>query len=865
MDTPLLSTKLNRPQKRAKLVSRPDLLERLNHDLLQGQAFARKLTLVSAPAGYGKTTLVIEWLSQLGLPSGWFSLDEGDADPHRFAAYLVAALQQVDESIGKNTATLLQTSNPPPEEIIFTTLVNELSAAASPILLVLDDYHTIQAPAIHKQIGFLLENQPSNFHLVIATREDPLLPIARLRARGMVTEVSQEDLRFSPEEMNAFFKQIMNLNLQPEEILALERRTEGWIAGVQLAALSMQGRESVAEFIQAFTGSSRFILDYLIEEVFEQQPPAMQDFLLKTSVLGSLSGSLCDAVTGRNDSQRLLEQLEHSNLFIAALDQSREWFRYHRLFAELLQHRLKISGNNPEELHQRASAWFHNNGRADEAIHHAVVARDWETTAKLIEEHNTEFLKRGQTWTVVRWFHGIPDEVLRTDPKLCYNYCWPLLLTSQYDRAAPLLEYVEQIAQDIPPFLGEVYAAQAYLARGQGDHARMVERSQRAIELLPKSALSSRGIVAVNLGIAYWHQGKIKAAEEMLTEALEAGTATGNHYAALTAVIFLGRALFVRGQLYEAAQYFERAVQQGGEIPINALAYMDLADLHYEWNDLAESQAAIEKAIELNERAKAYEFLVGSRLIQARLHTAKGDITGAEEILSQTWQLIQREPIPEATIQRVHVAQARLQMAKGKPIDHNNLPENVDCHSAYRFLGVTRAYTLERPQAAAYLEELVKTARENDWGFGRVAALTAQAALTESDEDAFNCLVEALQLADDGKFIRTFLDSGKRVISLLIRAIPENASPAYAEKLLAAIQEIDPDHDLGQAGLIEPLSKRELEVLKCLADGMSNRAIAESLFISPGTAKTHVHNICRKLDVQNRTQAAMKARELNLF
>jgi LuxR family maltose regulon positive regulatory protein len=623
MSNLLLSTKFNMPPLRSGLVSRPRLLERVDTGLLQDGTFERKLTLISAPAGYGKTTLAIDWINSLvprpstltgTRPTGrgvrvraaWLSLDEADNDPRRFITYLVATLQQVDDDIGRAAVAMLQSPQPPPNELMLTTLVNEIAAVSQFILLVLDDYHVIQTPLIHQQIAFIIDHQPANLHLVITTREDPLLPIPRLRARGQALEIRQDDLRFTETETADFLKNVMGLDLSPDDVSALERRTEGWIAGLQLAALSMRGRDDLPSFIQSFTGSSRFILDYLIEEVFERQSPDIKDFLLKTSILERLTGPLCDLVAERTDSQRILESLEQANLFIVPLDQTRGWYRYHRLFAELLRHRLRVGKLAENELHQRASIWFEKNGFPADAILHSLAAKDWQRAADLIVTNSTEILKRGEVLTVIRWFQKLPEEMLLSNPKLCFEYCWPLLLANQYDTAAPLLERVEQAAKAIPEFLGEVYAAQAYLARGRGDHECMVERSQHALKLLPKSSVNSRGIVAMNLGLAYWHMGQMRAAEEVLVEALEAGQATGNHYAALTALIFQGRVLAVGGELHQAAKYFERALQQGDEIPINALAYIDLATLHYEWNALNVSDNYLQKAIALCQRSQNY-------------------------------------------------------------------------------------------------------------------------------------------------------------------------------------------------------------------------------------------------------------------
>ena len=862
----LLTTKLNLPPLRKETISRPRLVERLDNGFLQNGKFGRRLTLISAPAGYGKTTLAIDWLNRLGLPLAWLSLDEDDNDPRRFITYLIAAMKQINESIGQAATAMLQSPQPPPSEVMLTALVNEIAAVSQPFIFILDDYHVIHTPAIHQQLAFLLDHQPANIHLVITTREDPLLPISRLRVRGQVLEIRQDDLRFTADETAAFLKNVMGLGLSPDEIASLERRTEGWIAGLQLAALSMQGRDDLSGFIQAFTGSSRFILDYLIEEVFEKQSPDVKDFLLKTSILERLSGPLCDAVTETSVSQGVLETLEQANLFIVPLDQSREWYRYHRLFADLLRHRLRTSSIPENSLHQRASQWYEQNGFASDAIRHLLAAQDWEHAANLISANTDVMLKRGEVMTVIGWFQALPEKMLLSDPKLSFDYCWPLLLATQYDVAAPLLERVEQAAKDMPTFLGEVFAAQAYLALGQSDHALMVEKSQQALALLPRSSVQSRGIVAINLGLAYWHMGQMQKAEKVLAEALETGQKTGNHYAAITAIIFQGRVFAVRGDLHQAEEYFERAVQMGGEMPVNALAHMDLATLYYEWNDLEKSATHLQKAILLSQRGQNDEFLVGCRMLQARLLTAQGNLSDAEEALEKAWVLVRNGKVSEAMAVRVDVAQVRLLLAKAESTGEwgQRLTEKADCHPFYRFLGVTKAQTLPELHARAYLDGLSKAAQANEWVYGLIAVRVLQATLTEKQEDVFDFLNEALLLAEGGGFIRSFVEAGEKLIPLLREAVQRGTAPDYARRVLEVMSKKAEIAGADQSSLVEALSEREIEVLRLVTLGMSNREIAEQLIISPGTAKSHIHNLCGKLGVRNRTEAAMKGKELGL-
>ena len=878
--TPLLATKFYIPPPSLNLVHRPRLLALLDTGLSQPGGFTRKLTLVSAPAGYGKTTLIAEWLHLWGKQTGeradgadekpafaWLSLDDGDNDPALFLSYLIAALKQVGEHIGDASLPMLQSPQPLPAQIFLTTLINELAAITHPICLVLDDYHVIHTPPIHQHLTFLLDHLPPQFHLVILTREDPLLPLAQLRARGQVLEVRQDDLRFTAAESADFLQRVKGLSLPLDQVASLERQTEGWIAGLQLAALSMQGHADLPGFIQAFTGSSRFILDYLIEEVFKRQPVEVQDFLLKTSLLERLSAPLCDALVERSDSQHLLEALEQANLFIVPLDQHRAWYRYHRLFAELLRHRLRVTRPALEsELHQRASRWFEDHGLPAEAIHHALAAQDWDRVGVLIDQAASDFIKRGELVTVIGWFQAIPEQVVRANPELCLDLCWPLMITSQYERAAPLLEHLEHACRDTPSMLGEVFAAKAYLARGRGDNQLMVECSQRALELLPQDSLSSRGLVTMNLGLAYWHSGQMAEAEKTLAEALGAAQATGNYPSALTSLIFLGRVYAVRGQLRHAEGYFQRAIQQGKEIPINALAFMDLGTLHYEWNELEQCESNLQQALMLSQRLKQEEFLTACWMLISRLRIAQGDLFRANEALEQAWTLVRSGKIPDAIVERVNVAQVFFLLAKGQSAGEwvQKLSDQVDCHSFYRFLGVTKARTLPHAQARAYLERLAQAAQTKEWGFGLVAVRALQASLAQTPEEGLDHLCKALRLAESGGFIRSFVEAGDRIIPLLRQAAGRGVYPGTVARILAVMTSSSELPGKGFSTLVEPLSERELEVLRLIVAGMSNREIAAELVISPGTAKTHVHNLCGKLGVRNRTEAAMQAKEMGL-
>ncbi|MDH4208968.1 MAG: hypothetical protein OEV76_08835, partial [Anaerolineae bacterium] len=425
MATPLLTTKLRPPSPRSPLVARPHLLARLD------EALQHRLTLVSAPPGYGKTTLLSEWLRRCEHPFAWLSLDEEDNDPVRLLHYLVAALQKINPQIGQTVVGMLLAPQPAQPELVLTMLINDIDGVTGPLALVLDDYQVIHTLAIHRLLTYLLDHLPPQMHLVIASREDPPLPLSRWRARGQLLEVRQADLHFSLEETGDFLRQVMQLQLSPADVAAIHKRTEGWIAGMQLTALSLQGRDDAHELIQSFSGSHRHILDYLIQEVFERQTPAVQDFLLKTSILDQFTAQLCDTLTGRSDSHEILLALEQANLFILPLDESRQWYRYHRLFADLLRHRLDLveGPDAARGLHRQASQWFSAQGSASDAIRHSLAAQDWPAAAALIGEATGPMLKQGEIATLLRWFQALPDQIIRASPELSLAYSWPLSFT----------------------------------------------------------------------------------------------------------------------------------------------------------------------------------------------------------------------------------------------------------------------------------------------------------------------------------------------------------------------------------------------------------------------------------------------------
>jgi LuxR family maltose regulon positive regulatory protein len=876
--TPLLTTKLYIPPIRPELVSRPRLTGRLN----AGMTY--KLTLVSAPAGFGKTTLLSEWSQQSAFPVAWVSLDTDDRDPARFWAYFIAALQTVQPELGRAILAAFQSPQPPPVEVVLTALINEIAAIPNHFALVLDDYHLIEAQPIHSALAFLLDHLPPQMHLIIAGRADPPLPLARLRGRGQLTELREDDLRFKPDEATAFLNHVMGLNLSAQDAAALEARTEGWIVGLQLAALSMRGRDDVHQLVQSFAGSHRYILDYLIEEVFQQQSAEVQDFLLKTSILDRFTAPLCDAIVEQDgilpyDAQAMLERLDQANLFIIPLDHERQWYRYHRLFADLLRHRLDMACGKEHValLHAQASQWYETNGFPADAVHHALAGRDWERAATLISDASGSLMSRGEVMTVVGWLQALPDKVVRARPQLCLECSWPLILTGQLEAAESYLAQAEQAAQDNAAFLGEIVSAQAYIARIRGDARRTIDLSQRALTLLPQDNLSSRSIVALNLGLAHWHRGHLAEAEQALTEADHTALQSGNSHVRLMAFGLLGPIQAAQGKLHQAAILCRQAIQLGEGSPAMALTHLEFGALLYEWNDLEAAADHLRRGIELTQRSGNLELQTGGYRMLALLKQAQGDASAALAALQEAHQLARDHDVTPLVHARNAACHAQIALAQDDVATAVHwaaqVTEEADAFPLYPFLCLTPARLLlaqnQKAAAAEQLEALYETAVGAGWQFGVVEVRALQALAAPTPTAALTFLTDALALAQPEGYVRTFVDKGEPMATLLRETASQGIAPDYVSKLLAAFgvskygSEVPLPHPPTQP-LIEPLSERELEVLQLLADGQTNHEIAQALHVSVNTVKTHLKTIYGKLGVHSRREATAQAKKLGL-
>lgn len=877
MSPSILATKLYVPPPRPQAVLRAGLIERLNAGL------HRRLTLISAPAGFGKTTLVSAWLPASGRPAAWVALDEGDSDPTRFLTYLAAALQAVVGEMGAGVWGLLQAS-PPPVELMMTALLNVISAHTGSFVLVLDDYHLADSPAVDQALALLVEHLPPQMHLVIATREDPNLPLARLRARDQLAEVRAADLRFTPAEAGEFLNQVMNLNLAAEQVAALEARTEGWIAGLQLAALSVRGRADAAAFVREFAGDNRYIVDYLVAEVLERQPAPVRSFLLQTAILNRLCGPLCDAVTGRNDGAALLEALERANLFVVPLDDQRRWYRYHHLFADLLRQRLQQELREDGALapyHSRASQWFEDNGLDIEAFQHAAAAHDIARAVRLVEGGGMSLLFRGAVTPVLHWLASLPAAVLDAWPSLWVMYASALLFVGQIAAVAPKLLAAEAALLQTAPddttrdLAGHIASIRATLAVTRLDAEAILLESRRALDLLHPDNLPVRTAVTWMVGVARRLLGDRAAAGEAFAQAIAASEAIGHVIIAIAANGGLGNIQEGANQLHAAARSYRRALELAGELspPVASEAQLGLARILYEWNDLAAAEQHAQCSLQLAAQMQNTDRAVIGEVFYARLQLAQGDPAAAAARLAKAEQAAQAQHfvlcLPEIAAAQVYTLLRQGQLAAAAQLaEARELPLS---------LARVRLAQGDGAAAMALLEPLRRQAESAGWADERLRIQVLQALALHVQGDAGaagQLLAGALAQAEPEGFTRLFVDEGPAIAPLLAAAVAQGIMPDYAGKLLALVAEVGQksraqDHTAvtePPAGpLVEPLSKREQEVLQLIAQGLSNQEIGERLFLALDTVKGHNRRIFEKLGVQRRTEAVAKARALQLL
>src|SRR5512132_4321920 len=910
----LLATKLHVPRPRPGFLSRPRLLERL------AEGVAGDLALVCAPAGFGKTALLADWARRSQRPVAWLSLDPGDNDPARFWRHVAAALDRVCPGIAEQIAPLLSPSAPPSFEGLVTALINELAAQPEQVLLVLDDYHLVDAQPVHASVGFLLEHRPPGLRLLLASRADPPLPLARLRARGQLAELRAAELRFTPKEAAAVLREAVgpDLPLPDAAVGALTTRTEGWAAGLQLAALSLRGQSDVAGFVAMFSGSHRYILDFLSEEVLDRQPEQVRTFLLETSVLERLSGPLCDAVSGRTDGQDMLERVERANLFLQPLDEARRWWRYHQLFADLL--RARLQQERPERvpaLHSNAAGWCEQHGLVDDAVRHALAAGDAIWAARLVERHVDGLFLRSEGATLQRWLTALPAELVGCRPRLLLAQAILAGLSGHVETVDGLLNAAERAfadAADEPyePSVGRAASLVAnlpaaialergYVAQLRGDTDRAVALASRALAELDEGEWMLGSIAQARLAMAEWLRGRLAAAEQAFGSSVAQWRAAGELTLAARGYHHLALLQRAKGRLDAALETYRQALEAAvvpgrPALPGAGIAHVGMAEIAYQRGELAAALEQVTEGIALCRRFVYSPPLATGLSILAWIRQATGDHAGALEAMGEAGRVA---PSPDVAalslLNPVPAQRARLLLANGKVAEaagwvRRRGLEGTDEPSYGRepeYLVLARVLLAQdRPdQALGLLERLqvLAAAQQRTGSLIEIQALRALALAASSDQQsALAALAQALVLAAPQGYARVFVDEGPPVASLLARlatptqrqpvAAAEHVPPDYLARLLAAFPPAAPiPQPPGRAvagplpGLVEPLSERELEVLQLLAVGRSNQQIAQELVVALDTAKKHVSHILDKLGVANRTQAVARARELELL
>jgi LuxR family maltose regulon positive regulatory protein len=887
MSTPLLKTKLYIPpvRPRERVVPRPRLIERLNAGL------HRQLTLISASAGFGKTTLVVDWVAAIQNPQSktrnqvaWLSLDEGDNDPVRFLTYLTAALQNIDQELGQAAQGLLGAPQIPAVELAMTALINAVASVPEPFVLVLDDYHHIRAEWIHQALEFLINHQPPQLHLVLTTRTDPPLPLPRLRVRGQVTEITVQDLRFTTDEATAFLNQTLGWTLDAEVVAALEARTEGWIAGLQLTALALQAPLStqsqpddfVAAFVSAFSGSHRHVIDYLTDEVLAQQPAEIRGFLRQTAILNRLTAPLCDAVTGRDDSAALLKQLDRANLFLIPLDDQRTWYRYHSLFADFL--RTELAPATQGALHLKAARWFAAQDLLPEAVRHALDSGDMAQAAQMVALAAEDAFRTASVTTLSGWLDALPDELVRSNSELATYKGFLLFLIDRRDEVAAYADAAERnLPPDAPPHSrGRLLSLRAHLAQCHGAIDSSIQLSRAALEQLGDSDAFFRDLAYNVLGQALELQGDVAAAADVYRDAFLSRHRTGNQLGTVVVLTNLAFALNELGQRRQALELCqqligEQAIPSGYGFSLNEGAYLPWSLLSLEANELSLAREQAQRSLALCQQGNIIDGVLWAQYVLACIHLAHGEIDALRETCRAARQLATQANRFHGTWFAALEAQASLgegdlataaSWARAANLTPADVPQRWNEFPYFTYVRLLLAQ--HRPEEARTL--LASLERSAGQGERRRKLITIylQQALVHQDlghaEQALARVEDALRLAAPQDYRRAFLDEGASILDLL--SPMRHIAPAFVDSLQASRSE---SASPAQGALIEPLTDREVEILRLIAAGRSNPEIAELLYLSLNTVKWHAKNLYGKLGASNRVEAITRAQELDLL
>ena len=907
----LLATKLYLPRPQPSFVPRPRLVGQLH------QGLAGPLTLVCAPAGFGKTALLGDWARGSPRPVAWLSLDPGDNDPARFWRHVIAALEEVRPGVGERVAGLLGPPAPPTFEGLVTALINDLAGQPDQVLLVLDDYHLVEAQPVHGSLGFLLEHLPSQMHLVVASRADPPLGLARLRASGQLAELRAADLRFTAEEAAALLREAVRSDLPDAAVGVLTARTEGWAAGLQLAGLSLRGQADVAGFVAAFGGSHRYVLDYLTEEVLDRQPEQLRTFLLETSVLERLSAELCDAATGRGDGQQLLEGIERANLFLVPLDEVRGWWRYHQLFADLL--RVRLWQERPErvpQLHRNAAAWCEEHGLADDAVRHALTAGDTAWSARLVERHIDRLLLRSEGATLQRWLAVLPPELVGSRPRLLLTRALLALVSGRVEAVEGPLDAAERAlagaagAADEPyePSVGRatslvanvpatIAVGRAFLAELRGDADRAITFAHQALAKLDEDEWMLEAYTRLHLAVAEWLRGRLPEAERALASSLTGWRAAGERFLPALSCHYLGQVQRAQGRLGAALGTYQQALEVAATpdrpaLPGAGIAYVGLAEVAYQRGELDTAVRHVTDGIGLCRQLGYRQPLATGLASLAWIRQAGGDPAGALEAIGEA-DRVAPGPGVASLLNPVSAQRARLLLAQGDVAGALQWTKEcglgagqaVSYPREREYLMLARVLVAQgRPDQALEVLERLHAAAAAQGRSGSVIEIQAVAALARweggDQAGALAALAEALALAWPEGYVRVFVDEGAPMAVLLGGLVAAQRAGgtgvgiplSYLRRLLQAFEQdavpVGPTGRRGTVvmpGLVEPLSDRELEVLRLVAAGRPNREIAEELMVVLDTVKKHVGRVLDKLGAANRTQAVARARELGLL
>jgi len=883
----LLTAKIHIAPVSPNQVMRQRLLERLS------SPDAGQFVVVAAPAGSGKTTLIQQWLDYSKIPAAWVSLDEGDNDLRRFLTYVVAALQTIDPDIGETTASLLNALQLPPLETLVAPLIHDLSTLPQPLMLVLDDYHIVSNLDVHKTLNFLLDNAPPRLYVVISSREDPPIPIHRLRVSGQLTEIRASDLRFTLEEAYQFFEQTMSLDVSEETAAALEMRTEGWVAGLQMAALSMRDISDIDAFVKAFTGDHRFVADYLISEVLDHQPDRIRDFLLQTSILNRFNATLCEALIGDSigvPAHEMIENIETLGLFIVPLDHVREWYRYHHLFADLLRHRLER--RDPDRfkvLHRRASQWYEAQQLIEDAVHHALMGEDYDRVADLLEQNGMLMIGRSQLTLLQSWIDAVPDQLRSRRPYLSILLTWVGALTGQADLARTHLlaaqDNLDFAAGDLrSEIICQIALLHAYAARSRGDLVESLRHSENALEHLPKNSIFLDCTIHLNLGGNYWLQGDFLSAEAPLKRAMSFMHISEVGSPSLAGAGFLTNSYLHRGQIQQAVNICQEAIWQGRsrKHPSVAYVYLEQGELLYEQNQLEAAVDCLEAAIRLGELTDKIVNVTRARLVLALVHQALGNPGKAAELVEQAAAAFDPSGPRYLTVHRIECDYYRLRCLLGQQDlfaalqwsnEYARRPEEDTPWSILSELTYARVlFNNDLPHDALSVLTACEEPAQSAQMFGWVLQNRVLQALcyhaTGDQEAALDILCKALSQAEPEGYVRIFVDMGQPMavlLTTLLTCIDDYSeylfTSRYVSNLLTLIKAETETH----SPLAEPLTNRELDILRLLTAGLSNKEIADQLVVSLGTVKQYNHAIYRKLDVRSRDEAAQQARRLNLI